>query len=363
MKTVLLFGAGADSIFGLSDGMNFAKKVVGINTGKYDRAIREFYKSKKNDWFPNYNGQKFSERDLLIASVKKQILSEDEPFKFKKDFEDELINRVDSLKEKDIEAILEHYPSYMGIIDERFHSIINPKALGPYKFWSVIGCYWRAYFTLAESICGGKEPSWIIMNPDKTYQLMKKKAKEMEKVESYYKSISKNSDKGISVITTNYTPLCEVISGLEEKDIAYIHGSFKWFEYPQYMQVVDVDKIKKAEPYFPYIFIQSGIKPVVDSKQIREYSKAISWLDEDDSQLIIVGYRLNCDDNHINGIIREYLQKGNRVIYLDYKGEMSEESILNRLRIPQGKEYNLERIVIKEDNAIQEFEKLLSNAI
>ena len=105
---------------------------------------------------------------------------------------------------------------------------------------------------------------------------------------------------------------------------------------------------------FPYIFVQSGVKPIVEEKILMEYSKAIEYLHEVE-KLIIVGYRLNFDDNHINGLIRNYVLDGKSVIYLDFDN-VSRRDILNRLRITQNFEkIDFKRLSINNDNSLSVF--------
>lgn len=82
----------------------------------------------------------------------------------------------------------------------------------------------------------------------------------------------------------------------------------------------------------------------------------LKFLQESD-RLIIVGFNLNTDDNHINGIIRSYLNS-KEVIYLDYDDTGSKERIGYRLRLKDSD--NLKYIKINQDNAVLIFEELLN---
>ena len=82
----------------------------------------------------------------------------------------------------------------------------------------------------------------------------------------------------------------------------------------------------------------------------------LKFLQESD-RLIIVGFNLNTDDNHINGIIRSYLNS-KEVIYLDYDDTGSKERIGYRLRLKDST--NLKYIKINQDNAVLIFEELLN---
>lgn len=58
---------------------------------------------------------------------------------------------------------------------------------------------------------------------------------------------------------------------------------------------------------FPYILIQSGIKPIVNGYQIHEFEKAVRMIDESE-ELFILGYGVNSDDEHITNLLRTRLQ-------------------------------------------------------
>ena len=47
-------------------------------------------------------------------------------------------------------------------------------------------------------------------------------------------------------------------------------------------------------------------------------------------RILILGYRINADDNHINGILRQYLLSEKEIIYLDFDASSSERVILDR---------------------------------
>jgi hypothetical protein len=369
-----LFGAGAEVQFGLSNGGDFAKKVLGINdeTTSLNNAISKFYSGieKDNDWYPNYNAAKWNHEDILKAALKKQWLSSQDQSHKRYEFENYVNESVKKLSVSEQNELLKKYPSYMGILDERFHTLISPSALGPNKFWSVVTCYWRAYLALARQLIPEDfDVEWIMNNPSDAYEEMSKTAKSYRKEASYYKIIREYSKfSEIHVITTNYTPLCAAITELSDKynkkSIAYVNGSFMWFERAREMRVLDVtheeDDFSKKD-YFPFIFLQSGVKPIVCSTQIREWTNAVSFLDND-SKLIIVGYRLSCDDNHLNSLIREYIVKGGNTYYFSFEGNIKEDEVLKSLRL-QAKPDNLTVVEINNENALDIFENCLSDGI
>ena len=373
-KTCVLFGAGADIPFGISGGKSFALKVLGFDAVDMNSAIREYFRSKlpnfeHKTWYPPYEQTTWKEKDIVEAAVKKKLLSTEDTISFKKEYDQQVQDAVDDLmnnnKSQERYEIIEAYTSYMGLIDEKFHTIISPKALGPNKFWSVISCYTRAYLLIVGEIIGkaesrilGKDDYLnILCNPKDTFDRIVTFCSSQTSKESYYSIIYNMAREDIGIITTNYTPLCQTISGITDDKIAYIHGRLNWFESPYNLQVYDVNREQLPnELCFPYLFIQSGIKPIVDAVQINEYAKMLQLL-RDSEQLVIVGYRLNSDDNHINGIIKTYLNQ-KEVVYLDFDKGTTENDILKRLRLDTNK--NLKYIKIDASNAYCIFQECLS---
>ncbi len=357
-NTVVLFGAGAEIDLGLCTGAEFAKNVVGDNTHAMNAAIKKFYKGieKRDDWYPAYYGIKWKQDDLICASQKKKWMTEGVQIKSKKKFEEQVQAAIRKLDRMAQDELQNDYPSYMGILDERFHTIISPRALGPYKFWSVINCYWRAYLSLVCSILPDQKIEWIMNHPKEVYNKMSLCASAHIEEDTYYKVLREhNKSNNIRIITTNYTPLCSQIAKISDDDIAYLHGSFKWFERPKEMKIVDVtDPLAdlSVNDYFPFIFLQSGIKPIIGSVQLNEWSKALSYL-KDAERLLIVGYKANGDDNHINSIIRDFLVKNRTVLYFDFDGQ-EEADILKRFYLNENPG-GFERIHITKKNALQEF--------
>ena len=365
MKIGIIFGAGAESVFGLSGGKDFSKKVLGLNEEKMNDAVEKYYKNKElNDWYPSYNRNKWKKDKLLKAALRKKYLEESKNYKTKQEFKDiidEQYKQIIQRSEKEQEKLIDGYASYMGILDEKFHTLISPRELGPSNFWKVIDAYTRAYLALTENMISDNISQhsdkylWILNNPKKANEYINEFCKKMSMIDSYYKIIKESDRKDdFRIITTNYTPLLDIITDINY--IAHLHGKLNWFESPREWKVYDVlkDELPSKELLFPYIFIQSGIKPIVEEKILMEYSKAIGYLHEVE-KLIIVGYRLNFDDNHINSFIRNYILVGKSVTYLDFDNEPRKD-ILNRLRINQNFEkIDFKVLPINNDNSLSVF--------
>lgn len=367
-KTCVLFGAGAEEPLGMSGGKDFAKIVLGIDCNPLNEAIEKFYNQKLReidnaDWFPPYRKTSWDNHDLLKAAVRKNLL--EESFDTKKDYDAEVERKIKQLEKKPLDAdrIINHYTSYMGLIDESFHTLIFPKVLGRDKFWRVVSCYTRAYCYLIgqmldkTDLCA-EDYYEILSDPNHAIHIMDSFAHKQSSMNSYYKILS--AFPNINVITTNYTNLCKYISKRTKEQIAYPHGSFGWFESAMQLTVFDAhDKNLPNDLLFPYIFIQSGIKPIVEVRQLREYSKVLSYLNEAEV-LLIVGYRLNADDNHLNSIIRSFITSGKKIIYFDFDN-VGDCCIKNRLRLSGTECSGFQYILIDKDSCYPMFKNTLKN--
>ena len=260
-----------------------------------------------------------------------------------------------------------------GVLEKYFYTVINPKKYGPYKYWKLVNYYWQAYFSIMVPICEyltrngsqffeqlgiGFDGCSKMIDTKQNYLLL------LEHIESVSKALWSDHSLGIyrsnmeqhyyqhktvmdavGIISTNYTP---IIKSIHPQKLAQINGSLNLFEYPFELAVYDFCKDSRHpehKMFFPFIFGTSSLKPVVHSIQIHALKTLKEILDESDT-LVIIGYALNEDDNHLNSFIREFLldypdRESHRVIYCHYdKGESIDESrikkrILAFLRINQ----------------------------
>ena len=137
-KVCILFGAGADASFKIGMGGDFAKAVMGTNpmiADKMNDAIKQHYDKiidSHDNWYPNYRKYSWKEEDLVKASLRRRNLElgqkqNDEAFKAEFDsIKDNLFSKSD---------LVHQFPSYMGIIDGKFSSLIAPSVLGSGRFW------------------------------------------------------------------------------------------------------------------------------------------------------------------------------------------------------------------------------------
>lgn len=87
-----------------------------------------------------------------------------------------------------------------------------------------------------------------------------------------------------------------------------------WFEDIKQLMIYDCaddeerkNIISNSKNIIPFILIPSGVKPIICSKQIKAFKNFIDVLNSSDF-LVVVGYKFNSEDNHINSIINEWLK-------------------------------------------------------
>lgn len=133
----------------------------------------------------------------------------------------------------------------------------------------------------------------------------------------YYNIVKKILGEKAFVVTTNYTRFAEELIGLNSESIAYVHGRLDWFEDIKTKRVGFIDDFSVTDEIIPFIFVQSGIKPVVCSVQINELAKTVKMIEESDA-VVILGYGVNKDDEHIANLLRERVRKGKTIYYFKH---------------------------------------------
>ena len=197
-----------------------------------------------------------------------------------------------------------------------------------------------------------------------------------------------------SVITTNYTPFMELyfnklkktneIKKNEYQNLIYLSGKLFLFERSDENEVFDIrdeniDNTKlKPIDYFTFIMTQSPIKPIIHPKQIIEYNNFLEAL-ESSEILVIIGYSLTKNDNHICCFLKEYYLKGNTIIYSKYKKKSpnstrkqqinkeaeeakccdeAKEECLKNLNLDKYEDKNRFHVIINTGNADELFKKV-----
>lgn len=151
----------------------------------------------------------------------------------------------------------------------------------------------------------------------------------------------------LSVGTTNYNTFIESVSG---ENIYYLNGSVNDFYDPYLNSIQSMAEAIESEHFtVPFLFTQSGIKPLTSIKMSERYVDLYNNLKDSDS-IATVGYGFNSDDGHINGMFRSLIEDEEKELMIfHYVENFSSDSDLKlqahyqeRLRL---KSYDRLRIV------------------
>lgn len=218
--------------------------------------------------------------------------------------------------------------SMCHFLDSRLNSLRLPK-----KYKKETGKILKILYTAFYSIYKGIDADFLFDDinipvkerREKLFQAIKNGQKIIvdkvkDKNDLYYNIIKKCIRKekyDISVITTNYTNFAEKLMGLDESKVAYVHGRLDVFEDIESKIARPLNEFESDKKIMPFLFVPSGVKPVVNSWQIEQYTKACDWIKNSD-YLIVLGYGLNSDDEHVVTFLHERMldaEKANRTLF------------------------------------------------
>ena len=126
------------------------------------------------------------------------------------------------------------------------------------------------------------------------------------------------------------------MTGISKEKVAFINGQLKLFEYPYELTIEDITEnpLDRTRFLFPFLMVQSAIKPIIAPAQVIEMQKAYEFL-MDSNYLVMIGYGINEDDNHINAFIVDFLRRKNdsQLIYCFYDSKESKISVVEDLEL------------------------------
>lgn len=341
MKTMFLFGSGADtdSCGNLKSGAEFAEAII---TERYKNETVSLLGNKFKNFkfiYPQssklfiqtvYLNETDARKSLEKSSVDKCInyYNGDSSVSYKNDISpicSEWYKAIMSDKPSPEKDFFFTNAALCDSLDEKFNSLRYPNFNSNAK--RIINVYTSIFVLMLKSVYEfDNDFEWSFKN---VFNKLNKRYDIKYNSETYY-SLLKQSGIDVKIATTNYTNITEEITG---KEVVYLHGKLNWFEDLRKLSVYDcTDKtdiafLEKNQDIIPFILIPSGVKPIICKRQILNFAKFISYLDES-NLLIIVGYKFNSEDNHINSIICDWLNSGeNHLIYLNYKNEVDFKNI------------------------------------
>ena len=280
-----------------------------------------------------------------------RIITED--FKYD-DIENELLKRLFE-KGRNGNAIIDMNIAIGGFLDNYFHTIISPDKYGSYSFSKVFNYYWLCYFTIIEGIIKKfidnsalakyytfDKHDDVIINYTEILNDINAFTKTIYELDiqigsenTYYKLIREWFEESkkytiSDVVTTNYFKFAEIV----KSDVVYLNGKLSEFELPEVLEVHDARKsvLTNAHIFFPFIFGQSLIKPIVNETQIKSFSSFSNALNNADI-LIVLGFNINEDDNHINAFLHNYAKEKKILIVGSSDSKKGKEDVEKRLRL------------------------------
>lgn len=369
-----LFGAGVEGGYGLPLGGKYTYDTILQKRTKMYKSLNLFYKNRLSEKYIDeyvraylFSNTSHTFTEMIFESAKKidkeskmttdekklvkliplyekclktgnktKEFNEKVKMLHKKIVTDESKNEFSSIQKK-YKQIIDNL-SYYGAIEKDFACIVNPYKVGKNRFWRLINYMWSAYFSIIIPLLDNSE-KYKNKNEYKNdkYTFVLEHLKEItdyiysaEFYDSYNKNDTDNNDYYLAIkenlspycfLTTNYTPFAKQCMNTDKMlNTAYLAGELSVFELPTELTVKDIrkDSIKKNDFIFPFMMTQAMVKPIINKYQLTEYSKAISYLEEIDT-LIILGYSLCENDNHIVSLLRDYIMNPKKkIIYFEY---------------------------------------------
>lgn len=152
--------------------------------------------------------------------------------------------------------------------------------------------------------------------------------------DGYYHDVKKIEDgyEIKSIGTTNYNNFIEDIIG---RNVFFLNGSVNDYYDPYLNKIVKKEEnINKKHILVPFLFTQSGIKPLTSVKMSERYVELYNNFRESDL-ICICGFGFNSDDGHINGMFRELIEDDNKkivILHLHDNGNYDERYIKNQYK-------------------------------
>ena len=367
MKTLFFFGSGADSNYcdKLKSGQEFAsalllgkfKEEAEKLNGEEFKTYKLIYPTSTKVYLQTIASYPEDARNVIDGEIVDMCLkyiekNDDVVFKDIKTHCGEWYKIVtDKTNSTGIREFFLNHAVFFNSLDEKFNSLRFTKLDDNAK--RVIDAYTQVFVLMLKSVYDIE--SNFPWNYDAVFQKLNAPydITNNSNKTSYYSTL-KNSRLKYNVVTTNYTSLAEKIT--ENPYTIYLHGKLTWFEDLKKLTVFDcTDRgeyqlLKQSNRILPFILIPSGVKPLICPRQIREFAKFIDVLSDTDT-LVVVGYKFNSEDNHINSIIVDWLRnQSKRMIYINYNNDVRFDGLEWALEFPIVSVEQFDRRIMNQSN-------------
>lgn len=189
-----------------------------------------------------------------------------------------------------IEKIYADVLDYKSLIDTNWHYLYNPKN------------EWAKFCKIS-----------IFLYTVQSYILEEANSLNSKKI-GYYDDL-KESKLDISIIaTTNYNTFIEKKLG---REVVFLNGGVEDYYDPYTNAIGDKSSLNSKEVHFlvPLLFTQSGTKPMTSIDMAKKYVNFYEALKGSD-YICSIGFGFNCDDEHINGIMRTLIDRDDKNLYI-----------------------------------------------
>lgn len=166
----------------------------------------------------------------------------------------------------------------------------------------------------------------------------------------YYQEITTlQSSAEVRVIgTTNYNTF---VNDVTNTPATFLNGSVDDYYDPYRNKIISQEVAEQSGHIcVPFLFTQSGIKPLTSVSMSRRYVELFDHLSECDV-IGVVGFGFNSDDGHINGLFRELIEDKNKKVVIFHYPASSPNKYHEKLRIAAS-----EQLVVKNVSADRKVE-------
>lgn len=284
------------------------------------------------------------------------------PIKNTQDSNEELSSETNKLLEK---------LSFYSTLDSDFNYLRLPNIYKK-ECCNVMKLYYSAYLSILEAIINKEYYQKLIssnasIDKNEYYNEYKKGIKSVineHNGTTYYDIMKKYIASIDAIITTNYTYIIDEI--LSEEKCFHIHGTMEEFEGLETKNVYKLTEIPNNEIVFPYILIQSGVKPIINQKEIETFFRAFNKL-KDANIIIVLEYSFSSDDEHVITVFKELLKdNARRIYYFNYVEKAKdkiEEHKAKKSDLKNIFKNDSEKINVIDFSRIDDFEKELLDII
>lgn len=166
------------------------------------------------------------------------------------------------------------------------------------------------------------------------------------------------------IATTNYNTFIKEVTN---EDVFFLNGSVEDYYDPYLNKIIKKEENKFNHVVVPFLFTQSGTKPLTSVKMSSRYVEVYNKFRESDI-ICVCGFGFNLDDGHINGMFRELADDDDkRIVILHFvrddgynKNEIKRD-YKDKLRL--NKDKNIEIIIVDKERKDVENSKMWYESI